>query len=127
MPLAPFTPPCGLDIAATTIAAGDMARISYWGYRLVVHDGGVCFVHEAYYDDREGLLGVALAPARPCADSPEELRAELDLMGEALAEPSLRYADFAEDPRPFGRYEGFPDVTDHPGWPDTGGDGAPDG
>jgi hypothetical protein len=125
---ATFTPPCGLDIAATTIAdAGMMARIAEWGYRLIIHDDGTHFVHEAYYDAAGALLGFALAPARPCAANPAELRAELDMMAEALDEEPIRYADFAEEAyrasHRYGRYEGFPDVTDHPGHPEPGGDG----
>ena len=123
MPPVQFTPPCGLDIAATTIAQGDMAQIASWGYRLVIHESGTQFIHEAYYDADGKLLGFAVAPARPCADSPQELRDELTMMAEALDEPPLQYADYKKGGEPYGRYEGYPDVTDHPGWPNSG-DGA---
>lgn len=121
----PFTPPCGLDIAATTIAeGGDMAKIASWGYRLVQHENAMCFVHEAYYDADGALLGFAIAPARPCAENKEDLRTELEMMVEALDEEPLRYADYALEPgEAIGRYEGYPDVTDHPGHLPSG-DGA---
>lgn len=93
-----FTPPCGFDLATTTVAtASGLAAISYWGYRLVVHPDGACFLHETYYDTREGLLGIARQPARPCGDSASDVRAELARMEEGLAESSLRFLDFATD------------------------------
>ena len=96
-----FTPPCGFDLATTTVAtASGLASISYWGYRLVVHPDGACFLHETYYDIREGLLGIARAAARPCGDSASDVRAELVRMEEGLAESPLRFLDFAADDAP---------------------------
>lgn len=97
-----FTPPCGFDLATTTVGnPSDLAAIAFWGYRLVVHPDGSCFVHETYYDSREGILGIARTPARPCGDTPEDVQDELNRMGEGLAEPALHLFDFAkEDPPP---------------------------
>lgn len=98
-----FTPPCGFDLATTTVAdPHELASISYWGYRAVVHPDGSCFVHETYYDDREGILGIAREPARPCGDTVEDVQDELDRMEEGLAEQPLRYLDFATDEPPAG-------------------------
>lgn len=98
-----FTPPCGFDLSTTTVeSARGLAAISYWGYRLVVHPNGTHFVHETYYDVREGLLGIARQPARPCGDKLADVRAELELMSEGLSEPPLRFLDFATDAPPAG-------------------------
>lgn len=98
-----FTPPCGFDLSTTTVAHPDaLAAIAYWGYRAVTHPDGSVFVHEVYYDAREGLLGIARAPARPCGDTVAEVKAELDRMEEGLAEKALRYLDFASDESPVG-------------------------
>lgn len=88
----PFTPPCGFDISTTTVAA--LEAISFWGYRLVVHPDGTHFVHETYYDDREGLLGIAREPARPCGDDRGDVLDELGRMQEGLAESPLRFRDY---------------------------------
>ena len=94
-----FTPPCGFDLATTTVAGADgLAAIAFWGYRLVHHPDGTCFVHETYYDGREGLLGIAREPARPCGDTSADVRDELARMGEGLAEPPLRYLDYVATP-----------------------------
>ena len=81
----PFTPPCGFDISTTSVE-GDLSAITLWGYRLVTHPDGACFIHETYYDEREGLLGIAREPARPCGDTAEDVRDELRRMEEGLAE-----------------------------------------
>ncbi|MEM0962108.1 MAG: hypothetical protein AAGK21_06145 [Bacteroidota bacterium] len=95
----PFTPPCGFDIATTSIVGPEgLAAISTWGYRLVVHPNGSCFVHETYYDKREGLLGIAREPARPCGDDASEVRQELDLMLQGLSERPLRFLDYVSTP-----------------------------
>lgn len=98
----PFTPPCGFDLSTTTVVdPASLAEIVYSGYRLVVHPSGDCFIHETYYDVREGILGIARVPARPCGDTVEEVQDELDRMEEGLAEPPLRFLDYAEaDPLP---------------------------
>lgn len=96
-----FTPPCGFDLASTTVAStAGLAAIAYWGYRLVVHPDGACFVHETYYDAREGLLGIARQPGRPCGDSASDVRDALDRMNEGLSETPLRFLDFAADDAP---------------------------
>ena len=96
-----FTPPCGFDLATTTVAtAPGLASIAFWGYRLVVHPDGSCFLHETYYDDREGLLGIAREPARPCGDTAEDVHDALARMNEGLAETPLRFLDFATDDAP---------------------------
>jgi len=96
-----FTPPCGFDLATTTVTTSDgLAAIAYWGFRVVSHPDGSCFMHETYYDRREGLLGIARQPARPCGDSPHEIRDTLDRMEEGLAEAPLRFLDFAPDDAP---------------------------
>ena len=96
-----FTPPCGFDLATTTVVTPDgLAQISYWGYRLVVHPDGACFVHETYYDVREGLLGIARQPARPCGDTAADVRDELERMNEGLTEAPLRFLDYATDDAP---------------------------
>lgn len=90
----PFNPDCGLDIATTTIRElADVATIQYYGYRVVCHPDGTHYIHEAYYDYREGLLGVAQKPAEPCADTLNALRDVLDMMEDALKEPILNYND----------------------------------
>lgn len=94
-----FTPPCGFDLSTTSVATADgLAAIAYWGYRLVLHPDGSCFVHETYYDEREGVLGIALVPAHPCGESSAEVRDALEGMLEGLAEPSLRLLDFVRQP-----------------------------
>lgn len=97
-----FTPPCGFDLSTTTVAdPASLAEIAYWGYRLVIHPGGDCFVHETYYDTREGILGIAREPARPCGGTANDVKDELTRMEEGLAEPPLRLLDFAQaDPPP---------------------------
>lgn len=90
-----FTPPCGFDLSTTTIdTQRELSEISYWGYRLVCHSEDACFVHETYYDAREGVLGIAREPARPCGETVEEVRLELRLMEDGLAEPMLNLSDF---------------------------------
>ncbi len=97
-----FTPPCGFDLLSTTVdSAEGLAAISFWGYRLVVHPDGTCFVHETYYDVREGILGIARAPARPCGDAAADVRDELQRMEDGLQEPPLRFLDYAA-PTPTG-------------------------
>lgn len=94
-----FTPPCGFDLSTTTVATQEgLAAIAYWGYRLVLHPDGSCFVHETYYDQREGLLGIAREPGRPCGDNASEVLGTLERMEEGLAEPALRLLDFAGEP-----------------------------
>lgn len=94
-----FTPPCGFDLSTTTVSTQEgLAAISYWGFRLVLHPDGSCFVHETYYDQREGLLGIARTPARPCGDTTSDVRDMLERMEEGLAEPALRFLDFATEP-----------------------------
>ena len=96
-----FTPPCGFDLATTTVAtASGLAAIAFWGFRVVVHPDGACFVHETYYDAREGLLGIAREAARPCGDTPAHIRDTLGRMNEGLAETPLRFLDFAPDDAP---------------------------
>lgn len=95
----PFTPPCGFDLTTTTVnSPKGLAAIDSWGYRLVVHPDGTCFLHETYYDQREGILGIARAVAHPCGDDAAAVREELALMSEGLAERALRYLDFVETP-----------------------------
>ena len=82
-----FTPPCGFDLATTTVAsASGLAAIAFWGFRVVVHPDGACFVHETYYDAREGLLGIARDPARPCGDTVGHVHDALARMAEGLAD-----------------------------------------
>ena len=98
-----FTPPCGFDISTTTVGSPTLlSHISYWGYRLVVHPGGSCFIHETYYDKREGILGIARVPARPCGDTAEEVRDELGRMNEGLSEQALHLLDFTSLDEPSG-------------------------
>ncbi len=93
-----FTPPCGFDLTTTTVATSDgLAAIAFWGYRLVVHPDGTCFVHETYYDGREGILGIARAAARPCGDDAAAVLDELQRMEEGLREPPLRMLDYVDD------------------------------
>ena len=92
----PFTPPCGFDISTTTVAALD--AISFWGYRLVVHPDGTHFVHETYYDAREGLLGIAREPARPCGGDKSDVLDEINRMTDGLAEAPLRFLDYVLEP-----------------------------
>ena len=91
-----FDPGCGLDISTTTIRElEDIATINYWGYRIVQHeDPETLYIHEAYYDHREGLLGIANRPAAPCGDTMEDLSESMDLLAQALNEPTLHYSDF---------------------------------
>lgn len=90
----PFNPDCGLDIATTTIRQLDqIATIQYYGYRVVTHPNGMHFVHEAYYDFREGLLGIASEPAHVCAETLEDLEDVHRAMSDALREPILTLAD----------------------------------
>jgi hypothetical protein len=113
----PFDPPCGFDIAATTIRDPEtLGRITAWDYRLVAHPDETLFVHEAFYDADGVLLGLAMPPTRPCGDSPESIREELAWMQEALEEPVLRFAEFGALSGRFDRY----------GWRGDGG-GLPTG
>ena len=92
---ATFTPPCGFDISTTTVESSHgLASISYWGYRAVVHPDGSFFLHETYYDNREGILGIAREAARPCGETLSDVESELRQMTEGLAEPPLRYSDY---------------------------------
>lgn len=101
-----FTPPCGFDIATTTVAeTHDLGAIVYWGYRLVIHPSGTLFIHETYYNKQEAVLGFAASPARPCGDSETEVKTELDLMLEGLKEPVLRYTEYGDPTQDFGRYD----------------------
>ena len=103
MPRITFTPPCGFDISTTTLAHADaLDAVATWGYRLVAHPDGSCFVHETYYDSDDGLLGIARTPARPCGDTPDEVHDALTLMEEGLAEPTLRWADHVVEPSASG-------------------------
>lgn len=98
-----FTPPCGFDLSTTTVSSPvTLAEIAFWGYRLVVHPNGDCFVHETYYDAREGILGIAREPARPCGDTAEAVQEELDRMEDGLGEPPLRLLDYADGAPPAG-------------------------
>ena len=91
-----FDPSCGLDITTTTIRElEDIATINYWGYRVVKYTNGSLFIHEAYYDHREGLLGIANDPAAACGDTREELEENIELITQALNEPVLDYEDYA--------------------------------
>ena len=92
-----FDPGCGLDISTTTIRElEDIATISYWGYRVVQHqEPDTLYIHEAYYDHREGLLGIANEPAAACGDTREELEENIELITQALNEPVLDYGDYA--------------------------------
>ena len=93
-----FTPPCGFDLATTTVGTSEgLASIAFWGYRLVTHPGGTCFLHETYYDGREGILGIARAPARPCGESAPDVHDELERMAEGLREAPLRYLDYVAE------------------------------
>ncbi len=96
-----FTPPCGFDLATTTVSTDTgLAAIAYWGFRVVTHPDGTCFVHETYYDAREGLLGIARQPARPCGETTTDVRDALSRMAEGLAEAPIRFLDFASDDAP---------------------------
>ena len=89
-----FTPPCGFDLADTTIATlADVTSIAYWNYRVIRHADGTLYLHEAYYDRREGILGVARAPTSPCSDGLDQLRTEVGELLDALREPVLDFAD----------------------------------
>lgn len=124
MPRRHFTPPCGFDISHSTVRDRDISDIAFWGYRLVVHPNGTHFIHETYYDAREGILGVALTPARPCGDTPAEVREGWEPMLEAFAEPPLRYAAFTSPGTAYGRYADEPFGGDgHTGTPELGGEG----
>ena len=93
-----FTPPCGFDLMTTTVDSPEgLAAIAFWGYRLVVHPDGTFFVHETYYDDREGVLGIAREPARPCGEAASDVHDELKRMAEGLQERPLRLLDYASD------------------------------
>lgn len=107
--------PCGFDLAHATIHGHDLADVAYWGYRLVVHPDGTHFVHEVYYDRREGLLGLSLAPARPCGDTAEEVREGWGHMQEAFGQPPLRYADFTTPTTHYRRYADEPTDEGGPG------------
>lgn len=106
-----FEPPCGFDIANSTVPPDALGSIAYWGYRLVRHPSGTVFLHEVYYDDREGILGVALAPARPCGDTAEEVREGWEAMEEAFGEGALSYDAFTSPATTYGRYADAPFET----------------
>lgn len=114
----PFDSSCGFDIAATTIRdPGALDRITTWGYRLVRHEPGVLFLHEAFYDTEGALLGLALAPTRPCGETPEQIREELAWMEEGMDEPILDHAELGASG---GRYDRY-------GWMGENGTEAPSG
>lgn len=96
----PFTPPCGFDLSTTTVDTPEgLAAIVTWGYRLLVHPDGTCFIHETYYDGREGILGIAREAARPCGDDIGDVEEELLLMQQGLTERPLRFMDFVATPK----------------------------
>jgi hypothetical protein len=100
-----FDPSCGFDIAATTIRDPDaLARIGSWGYRLVRHEGGTLFLHEAFYDADGVLLGLALVPTRLCGETAEEIEEELSWMKEGMEEPVLDAAALGPLGGRFDRY-----------------------
>ncbi|MEM9998122.1 MAG: hypothetical protein AAF809_10520 [Bacteroidota bacterium] len=118
-----FTPPCGFDIADTTLESTlDVGRIKYWGHRVVRHDDGQHFIHQAFHDDREGLLGVARQPTFLCADDLDLLRIEIEDARQALDEPVLTTELIGRDT--LSGLSGFTawlrDLATR-----TGGDGAP--
>ena len=118
MARSPFDPSCGFDIAATTIDDGeDLQRIAEWGYRLIRHESGTLFLHEAFYDAEGTLLGLALAPTRLCGDTPEKIREEMTWMAEGLGEPILDFAEIGALEGRFNRY----------GWAGTNGSPVPTG
>ena len=89
-----FSPPCGFDLADTTIKSlSDATEIAYWSYRVIRHADSTLYLHEAYYDRREGIIGVARTPTSPCADGLDSLRTEVGELLDALREPVLDYAD----------------------------------
>jgi hypothetical protein len=113
-----FDPSCGFDIAATTIRDLDgLERIATWGYRLVRHDEGTLFLHEAFYDADGALLGLATAPTRLCGETPEQIREELGWMEEGMEEPVL-------DPAALGPFGGR---FDRYGWAGDPGMAPPGG
>ena len=63
----------------------------------MVHPSGSCFVHETYYDGKEGILGIATEPARPCGDTAGDVADELSRMAEGLGESPLRYLDYVAE------------------------------
>ncbi|MDX1418808.1 MAG: hypothetical protein R3181_02470 [Rubricoccaceae bacterium] len=101
----PFDPSCGFDIAATTIRDSEtLDRISEWGYRLVRHESGTLFLHEAFYDADGMLLGLAIPPTRLCGDTLEKVREELRWMNEGVGEPILDAAELGSFEGTFHRY-----------------------
>jgi hypothetical protein len=90
----PFNPDCGLDIATTTIRDVELlSAIRSYGYRVVLHQDDVHFIHESYYDSEGELLGVAQKPAEPCADTVLELKIVLEDMMDALDQDILTMRD----------------------------------
>ena len=112
----PFTPPCGFDLATTTVASPEgLASIAFWGHRLVVHPDGTCFMHETYYDAREGILGIAREPARPCGDSAADIRDALAGMRDGLMEAPLRFLDYIAEAPAGALGDGAPGGAPEPG------------
>ena len=105
MSRASFDPSCGFDISATTIRDPDaLDRIAEWGYRLVRHESGMLFLHEAFYDGNGRLLGLSLPPTRLCGESLEAVRDELEWMRSGLEEPVLEADALGASAGTFGRY-----------------------
>ena len=110
-----FTPPCGFDLMTTTVDSPEgLAAIAFWGYRLVVHPDGTFFVHETYYDDREGVLGIAREPARPCGEAASDVHDELKRMAEGLQERPLRLLEQRHDCAVISLCESERSVPAHP-------------
>ena len=91
-----FTPPCGFATATVATAPG-LSAIMFWGYRLIVHPDGSCFLHKTYYDGREGSRGSRRGRA---ATTRRTSVRRSSRTSEGLAEASLRFLNVAVDDAP---------------------------
>jgi len=75
-----------------------------WNYRVVKGEEGLR-IFDVYYNDAGQPIGSNLAPTYVHGETVDDLRAQLQLMTEALAQPVLAEADIGSASSPNARAE----------------------
>ena len=65
-----------------------------WRYRGMMDKDGVCTIREVFYEPDGTISSLAIDPAVPIGETPEELVASISLMLESLQQPFLLEGDF---------------------------------
>lgn len=88
---------CGYDIASLSTEDPEVVgQITYRGFRLVLHPGGMLYVHEVYYDRREAILCISVEPTTFCNELVEEMQTMLEDAVHAVREPVLDLLDWMD-------------------------------